>query len=198
MCNSLTIIPQEVYCCMPLQTSLSAGIKFCHHLDLKTMSPDCTQGGSGSLFNVTICLFQCFIITCMDEQINWISLSGRINTLVSDVQEEGWMFFWMPAPRDQIGLWRSLLVLIQGTVNFSVRLQVFWEQFAFWKQDLNMRNREQKEKKEEIDFRVLVHSQIRARCLQLPGRSSHDLSCPQKAMAELSLSAHWGKRVTQA
>lgn len=61
-----------------------------------------------------------------------------------------------------------------------------------------MRNREQKEKKEEIDFRVLVHSQIRARYLQLPGRSSHDLSCPQKAMAELSFSAHWGKRVTQA
>lgn len=85
MCNFLTIIPQEVYSCSSLQTNLSAGIKFCHHLDLKIMSPDYTQGGSGPVFNVTICLFQCFIITHMDEQINWVSLSERINILVSDI-----------------------------------------------------------------------------------------------------------------
>lgn len=61
-----------------------------------------------------------------------------------------------------------------------------------------MRNREQKEKKKKLDYRVLVHSQIRARCLHLPGRGSHNLGCPQKAMAELSFTAHWGKKVTQA
>lgn len=149
MCNSLTIIPQEVYCCMFLQTSLSASIKFCHHLVLKRMTPGYTQGGFGLLFVVTICLFQCFIIICMDEQINWVSLSGRINILVSDIQEEGWMFFWIPALRDQIALWRSLLILIQGTVNFWLRLQVFWEQFAFLKQDLDMTDRGQKEKKKK-------------------------------------------------
>lgn len=94
-------------------------------------------------------------------------------------------------------------LLYGGVFWFSFREQLtfgsdcrcFGNSLPSWSRILTWQTGDRRKKRRN---KVLVHSQIRAMHLQLPGRSSHDFSCPQKAMAELSCTAQWGKRVTEA